>query len=164
MSSLSPDQKLLTLTQYKELASSVGVARYGSKQDLVARINGVAGGNTKLMTLIDKAKKSMVLKKEKKEKQAKKNNNTNGKAPAAPDAAICEDQDDLDFDKLVEHLTDRMQDKLVGHRDLVNMLLKAFDEDATTTQIHKLSDKKAIEALAILMTHEEASDDEEEEE
>ena len=57
-----------------------------------------------------------------------------------------------------------MQDKLVGHRDLVNMLLKAFDEDATDTQIHKLSNKKAIEALAILMTHEEASDDEEEEE
>ena len=160
MSSLSPDQKLLTLTQYKELASSVGVARYGSKQDLVARINGAAGGNTKLMTLIDKAKKSMVLKKGKKEKQK----NNNGKAPAAPDAAVCEDQDDVDFDKLVEYLTDRMQDKLVGHRELVNMLLKAFDEDATTTQIHKLSDKKAIEALAILMTHEEASDDEEEEE
>ena len=163
MSSLSPDQKLLTLAQYKELASSVGVARYGSKQDLVARINGAAGGNTKLMTLIDKAKKSMVLKKGRKEKQAKKD-----KAAATPNAAVCvvdcEDQDDLNFDKLVEHLTDRMQDKLVGHRELVNMLLKAFDEDATTTQIHKLSDKKAIEALAILMTHEEASDDEEEEE
>ena len=65
MSSLSPDQKLLTLTQYKELASSVGVARYGSKQDLVARINGAAGGNTKLMTLIDKAKKSIVVHKSK---------------------------------------------------------------------------------------------------
>ena len=160
MSSLSPDQKLLTLAQYKELASSVGVARYGSKQDLVARINGAAGGNTKLMTLIDKAKKSMVLKKGKKEKQK----NNNGKAPAAPDAAACDNQDDVDFDKLVEYLTDRMQDKLAGHRELVNMLLKAFDEDATTTQIRQLSNKKAIEALAILMTHEEASDDEEDEE
>ena len=159
MSSLSPDQKLLTLAQYKELASSVGVARYGSKQDLVARINGAAGGNTKLMTLIDKAKKSMVLKKGKKEKQK-----NNGKTPAAPDAAVCDNQDDVDFDKLVEYLTDRMQDKLAGHRDLVNMLLKAFDEDATTTQIRQLSNKKAIETLAILMTHEEASDDEEDEE
>ena len=91
MSSLSPDQKLLTLTQYKELASSVGVARYGSKQDLVARINGAAGGNTKLMTLIDKAKKSMVLKKGKKEKQK----NNNGKASAAPDAGVCDNQDDV---------------------------------------------------------------------
>ena len=44
------------------------------------------------------------------------------------------------------------------------MLLKAFDEDATTTQIRQLSNKKAIETLAILMTHEEASDDEEDEE
>ena len=87
-------------------------------------------------------KKSMVLKKGKKEKQAKKN----GKAAAAPNAAACvvdcENQDDLDFDKLVEYLTDRMQDKLVGHRDLVNMLLKAFDEDATDTQIHKLAPRE----------------------
>ena len=66
-----PAQDARRLTQYKELASSLWVARYGSKQDLVARVTGVAGGNTKLMTLIDKAKKSMVLKKEK-EKQAKK--------------------------------------------------------------------------------------------
>ena len=43
MSSLSPDQKLLTLTQYKELAAKVGVARYGSKTDLVSRIKGVSG-------------------------------------------------------------------------------------------------------------------------
>ena len=63
--SLSPDQKLVNLTQYKELAAKVGVARYGSKTDLVSRIKGVSGGKDKLQTLIDKAKKSIVVHKSK---------------------------------------------------------------------------------------------------
>ena len=64
--SLSPDQKLVNLAQYKELAAKVGVARYGSKTDLVSRIKGVSGGKDKLQTLIDKAKKSIVAHKKKK--------------------------------------------------------------------------------------------------
>ena len=64
--SLSPDQKLVNLTQYKELAAKVGVARYGSKTDLVSRIMGVSGGKDKLQTLIGKAKKSIVVHKKKK--------------------------------------------------------------------------------------------------
>ena len=64
--SLSTDQKLVNLTQYKELAAKVGVARYGSKTDLVSRIKGVSGGKDKLQTLIAKAKKSIVVRKKKK--------------------------------------------------------------------------------------------------
>ena len=66
--SLSPDQKLPSLTQYKELAAKVGVARYGSKGDLVSRIKAVSGGKDKLNTLIDKTKKSLVVHKKKKNK------------------------------------------------------------------------------------------------
>ena len=64
--SLSPDQKLVNLTQYKELAAKVGVARYGSKIDLVSRIKGASGGKDKLQTLIEKTKKSIVVHKKKK--------------------------------------------------------------------------------------------------
>ena len=61
-----PAQDARRLTQYKELAANVGVARYGSKTDLVSRIKGVSGGKDKLQTLIDKAKKSIVAHKKKK--------------------------------------------------------------------------------------------------
>ena len=60
--SLSPsDIKLLKMNQYKELATAVGVAYYGSKTDIANRIQSKLNGKAKLMTLIDKTKKTVVL-------------------------------------------------------------------------------------------------------
>ena len=167
--SLSPDQKLPSLTQYKELAAKVGVARYGSKGDLVSRIKAVSGGKDKLNTLIDKTKKSLVVHKKKKNKAKAEKKNT--EKNNAEKSVVCVDCDDdhsdddsnvlLDFDEIVEHLTDRMRNKLAGHRTLVDKMLKVFDEEAVPEEIAKLSDKKAIKQLAIVML--EDSDDESEE-
>ena len=158
--SLSPDQKLVNLTQYKELAAKVGVARYGSKTDLVSRIKGVSGGKDKLQTLIDKAKKSIVVHKKKKAVGSPlKKTPTKCKYSPKNDCDAGED-----FEEFIECLTTHLQDKLVGHRPLVNQMLKVFLEDITPQQINALSDTKAIKELAVLMTHVEESDDEEEEE
>lgn len=154
--SLSPDQKLVNLTQYKELAAKVGVARYGSKTDLVSRIKGVSGGKDKLQTLIGKAKKSIVVHKKKNVGSPKKKTPTKCKSSPKNDCDAGED-----FEEFIECLTTHLQDKLVGHRPLVNQMLKVFEEDITPQQINALSDTKAIKELAVLMTHVEESDDEE---
>ena len=153
--SLSPDQKLVNLTQYKELAAKVGVARYGSKTDLVSRIKGVSGGKDKLQTLIDKAKKSIVVHKKKMGSPKKKTTKSCPKSGC--DAGE-------DFDEFIECLTTHLKDKLVGHRSLVDQMLKVFDEDITPQQLNALSDTEAIKELALVMTHVEESDDDEEEE
>ena len=150
--SLSPDQKLVNLTQYKELAAKVGVARYGSKTDLVSRIKGVSGGKDKLQTLIDKAKKSIVVHKKKMGSPKKK---TTKSCPKSG----CDASED--FDEFIECLTTHLKDKLVGHRSLVDQMLKVFDEDITPQQLNALSDTEAIKELALVMTHVEDSDDEE---
>ena len=152
--SLSPDQKLVNLTQYKELAAKIGVARYGSKTDLVSRIKGVSGGKDKLQTLIDKAKKSIVAHK-KKMGSPKKKTPTKSCPKRGSDAGE-------DFDEFIECLTTHLKDKLVGHRSLVDEMLKVFDEDITPQQLNALSDTEAIKELALVMTHVEESDDEEE--
>ena len=157
--SLSPDQKLVNLTQYKELAAKVGVARYGSKIDLVSRIKGVSGGKDKLQTLIGKAKKSIVVHKKKAVGSPLKKTPTKCKSSPKSDCDAGED-----FEEFIECLAAHLQDKLMGHRPLVNQMLKVFDEDITPQQINALSDTKAIKELAVLMTHVEESDDEEEEE
>ena len=151
--SLSPDQKLVNLTQYKELAAKVGVARYGSKTDLVSRIKGVSGGKDKLQTLIDKAKKSIVVHKKKMGSPKKKTTKSCPKSGC--DAGE-------DFDEFIECLTTHLKDKLVGHRSLVDQMLKVFDEDITPQQLNALSDTEAIKELALVMTHVEESDNEEE--
>ena len=167
--SLSPDQKLPSLTQYKELAAkvaSLATARRAtlcpaSKLSRVARISSTA--------LIDKTKKSLVVHKKKKNKAKAEKKNT--EKNNAEKSVVCVDCDDdhsdddsnvlLDFDEIVEHLTDRMRNKLAGHRTLVDKMLKVFDEEAVPEEIAKLSDKKAIKQLAIVML--EDSDDESEE-
>ena len=156
--SLSPDQKLVNLTQYKELAAKVGVARYGSKTDLVSRIKGVSGGKDKLQTLIGKAKKSIVVR--------KKNKSAASPLKKTPTKA-CKGGDcdgGEDFEEFIECLTTHLKDKLVGHRPLVDQMLKVFDADITLQQINALSDTKAIKELALIMTQVEESDDDEEEE
>ena len=153
--SLSPDQKLVNLTQYKELAAKVGVARYGSKTDLVSRIKGVSGGKDKLQTLIDKAKKSIVVHKKKKAAGSPKKKTPTKSCPKGG----CDAGED--FEEFIECLTIHLQDKLMGHRPLVNQMLKVFEEDITPQQINALSDTKAIKELAVLMSHVEESDDEE---
>ena len=158
--SLSPNQKLPSLTQYKELAAKVGVARYGSKGDLVSRIKAVSGGKDKLNTLIDKTKKSIVVHKKKKAVGSPlKKTPTKCKSSPKNDCDAGED-----FEEFIECLTAHLQDKLMGHRPLVDQMLKVFDEDITPQQINALSDTNAIKELAVLMTHVEESDDEEEEE
>ena len=66
-----------------------------------------------------------------------------------------------DFDEFIECLTTHLKDKLVGHRSLVDEMLKVFDEDITPQQLNALSDTEAIKELALVMTHVEESDDEE---
>ena len=154
--SLSPDQKLVNLTQYKELAAKVGVARYGSKTDLVSRIKGVSGGKDKLQTLIDKAKKSIVVHKKKKAAGSPNKKTPNKSCPKSG----CDASED--FDEFIECLTTHLKDKLVGHRSLVDEMLKVFDEDITPQQLNALSDTEAIKELALVMTHVEESDDDEE--
>ena len=167
--SLSPDQKLPSLTQYMELAAKVGVARYGSKGDLVSRIKAVSGGKDKLNTLIDKPRRALWCTRRRRTRQRREKKNT--EKNNAEKSVVCVDCDDdhsdddsnvlLDFDEIVEHLTDRMRNKLAGHRTLVDKMLKVFDEEAVPEEIAKLSDKKAIKQLAIVML--EDSDDESEE-
>ena len=65
-----------------------------------------------------------------------------------------------DFDEFIECLTTHLKDKLVGHRSLVDEMLKVFDEDITPQQLNALSDTEAIKELALVMTHVEESDDE----
>jgi hypothetical protein len=156
--SLSPDQKLVNLTQYKELAAKVGVARYGSKTDLVSRIKGVSGGKDKLQTLIDKAKKSIVVHKKKKAVGSPKKKTPTKSCPKGG----CDAGED--FEEFIECLTIHLQDKLEGYRPLVDRLLKVFDEDIAPQQLNALSATEAIKQLALVMTHVEASDDEEGEE
>ena len=158
--SLTRDQKLVNLTQYKELAAKVGVARYGSKTDLVSRIKGVSGGKDKLQTLIDKAKKSIVVRK-KKNAVGSPLKKTPTKCKSSP-KGDCDNGED--FEEFIECLTTHLKDKLVGHRPLVDEMLKVFYEDITPQQINALSDTKAIKELALIMTHVEDSDDEEVEE
>ena len=56
LAALAPsDIKLLKMREYKELAATVGVACYGSKNDIANRIQGAPHGAFKLKTSIDKA-------------------------------------------------------------------------------------------------------------
>ena len=125
----------------------------------MSRIKGVSGGKDKLQTLIDKAKKSIVVHKKKKVVvgSPKKKTPTKSSPKGGCDAGE-------DFDEFIECLTTHLQDKLVGHRSLVGQMLKVFDEDITPQQLNALSDTEAIKELALVMTHVEESDDEEEEE
>ena len=42
-------------------------------------------------------------------------------------------------EEFIECLTTHLQDKLMGHRPLVNQMLKVFDEDITPQQVNALS-------------------------
>ena len=113
---------------------------------------GVSGGKDKLQALIDKAKKSIVAHK-KKMGSPKKKTPTKSCPKRGSDAGE-------DFDEFIECLTTHLKDKLVGHRSLVDQMLKVFDEDISPQQLNALSDTKAIKELALVMTHVEESDDE----
>ena len=80
--SLPTDMKIVSLKQFKELADEVGVSHHGSKAAIANRIQSKLNGKAKLMTLIDKTKKTVALHKEAKKKQNKQNKQKQHTEPA----------------------------------------------------------------------------------
>ena len=161
MSLASSDIKLLKMCEYKELAAAVGVACYGSRSDIANRIQGAPHGAFKLKTSIDKVKKSIVL--HKKKQQAAKKNGTEKKTEKktekmsekktqkktqkkAKEDHTFTDEDLIDISK-------HLKNYLADHRKLVDKLLKIFEPELPVSVITGMTQKKAFDELALVLTH-----------